>query len=220
MTLLAIVVPIAEIVVASAVADQVGWGATMAALLGLMLIGVLVIRGPQRWAWRAAAQPVAGGPPVAELSGRAIVQGVSGGLLIFPGFLTAAVGLLLVLPPVTHSAARYLARRFQEQVAAAGSTPPGATGYWRMTTTRRARTPGPTVVEGSVVRSDEADRQGQGPPGPAAGEIAAGPASDGVSGTTDAPGGPSASSEVVEGEIVEGEVVDGEVNDESPRESG
>lgn len=175
--LVAIVLPIAEYVVASAVADQVGWGVTLAALLGLMLIGSLVIRGPQRWAWREAGRAGQGGPPVAELTARALVLGLSGGLLIFPGFLTAAVGLILLLPPVNRGIARYLARRFREQVAAAGAKPPGAAGYWRMTTVRRVRTEGPTVVEGSVVRADEPqesppsdERRGS----PPAGEITAG----------------------------------------------
>ncbi len=192
--LVAIVLPIAEYVVASAVADQVGWGVTLAALLGLMLIGSLVIRGPQRWAWREAGRAAQGGPPVAELTARALVLGLSGGLLIFPGFLTAAVGLILLLPPVNRGIARYLARRFREQVAAAGATPPGAAGYWRMTTVRRVRTEGPTVVEGSVVRADEPEESttsGERRGSPPAGEITAG-----------------------------GEIIDAEVVEEGPEQPG
>ncbi|HVQ86920.1 MAG TPA: FxsA family protein [Actinomycetes bacterium] len=99
-----VVLPIAEIMLAVFVADQIGWDWTLLALLGLSMLGVLVIRGT----WRAAAEVANTDPTVAMASAPAVgtkaadaaIRMFAGFCLLIPGFITAAVGLLLLLPPV------------------------------------------------------------------------------------------------------------------------
>lgn len=79
--------PLAEILVFWGVATLIGWGW---ALL-LLVLGV-----PAGWALvRNAGAEAARGR-----GDRALVIGVSGVLLMIPGFLTDLVGLVLLLPPV------------------------------------------------------------------------------------------------------------------------
>jgi UPF0716 protein FxsA len=98
--LLAILWPLAEILVLVVVADEIGIGWTFLALLGAGLAGIAVIR-------------VLGAASLVELQGAlarrepptgALVRGacvlLAGMLLIVPGFLSDVVALLLLIPPL------------------------------------------------------------------------------------------------------------------------
>jgi UPF0716 protein FxsA len=97
-----ILIPTAEIAVAIVVADQIGWGWTLLALLGLSILGVLVIRGTFRAAREIAttAQPMSAAPAVGAKAADAGFRLLAGILLVIPGFITGTIGLLLLLPPV------------------------------------------------------------------------------------------------------------------------
>lgn len=142
--------PVTEIYVASLVAGQIGWGLTLLALLALSALGVLVLRSSGR-AWRtvaASATPRTGAPlpptGTASAAADAGFQLLAGLLLLVPGFVSAAVGLLLLLPPVRvvviALGGRWLFRRFP---------------HWQATMTRiRVAGHFGDVVQGDVVDPD------------------------------------------------------------------
>jgi UPF0716 protein FxsA len=110
--LLVILWPVAEIITVVVVADAIGVGATVLALVGAGVLGVLVIR-------------VLGAASLAELQGAlvrrepptgALVRGacvlLAGMLLIVPGFLSDVVALLLLIPPLRSALLGTLWRRW------------------------------------------------------------------------------------------------------------
>ena len=103
---------VAEIAVFIAVVHAIGAGWAVLLLAATSVLGLILLRreGIRGWrAFRAAAE--AGRPPGPQVSNSLI--GLLGALLLaVPGFITAAVGLLLVVPP-----GRTLARRGVERTA-------------------------------------------------------------------------------------------------------
>jgi UPF0716 protein FxsA len=80
-----IAVPLIEIYVGSLVVDQIGIGPALLIVLAAMVLGVVVIRT----SWRRR--------PAGADNGLLFVAGL---LLLFPGYVTDVLGLLLLLPPV------------------------------------------------------------------------------------------------------------------------
>lgn len=169
--LIFIVAPAVEIFVIVEVAQRIGFGWTLLALVAGAAVGSFVMRHAGAAGWRALRGRVvvggdttgAGGP-----AGGAVVQGrpdttaaadaallFTAGLLLFlPGFISDAVGLVLLLPParalVRGTTAAWFARRF---TAVEGA---GGTRVW----VRNGR-----VVPGQVVRDDGSPGR-PGPDGP------------------------------------------------------
>jgi UPF0716 protein FxsA len=108
--------PVAEIFVAIEVAGAIGWLLTLLLLVAGWPIGTWVLRSRGRAAWaRLRAEADAGRPPARAVFDGALVL-IGGLLLIVPGFITDALGILLLLPP-TRSLTRHLAtRRLQASV--------------------------------------------------------------------------------------------------------
>lgn len=95
-----LVLPFLEIWVAIQVASGIGVPLTLLALVGMSMSGVYLLRGEGTSVWRRAnAEMAAGRVPTHQLLDGALVL-IGGVLLIVPGFITGAVGLLLLLPPV------------------------------------------------------------------------------------------------------------------------
>lgn len=91
--------PFIEAWVAIQVAEAIGAGPTVLALVALSAAGVVLLRRQGTAVWRRAnAEIAAGRPPAAPLLDGALVL-VGGVLLVVPGFVTGAVGALLMLPP-------------------------------------------------------------------------------------------------------------------------
>ena len=111
LVVLFIVVPIAELFVIIKVGGAIGVLPTLFLLLLGVVAGSLLLRHQGRGAWRrfneALAQRRFPGKEVAD--GALIVVG--GTLLLTPGFITDAVGLLLLFPP-TRALARAGLRRY------------------------------------------------------------------------------------------------------------
>lgn len=116
MPLLAIVAlfvatPLAELYVILQVGDAIGAVPTILLLAADSAIGALLLRAQGRSVWRQFnATMTAGRVPHRELiDGVGVVFG--GALLLTPGFITDAVGLLLLLPPTRAVFRRVVVRR-------------------------------------------------------------------------------------------------------------
>ncbi len=124
---LLIAFPIIEIAVAIWVASAIGWLNTIGLLLLLSIIGIWVVKRQglgimttlQESAQRREAPPN-------KLMDRFLIL-VGGVLLVIPGFVTAAFGLLLFLPPVRTLIRGWAASRVQTTMT---------TGRWAYGTVR------------------------------------------------------------------------------------
>jgi UPF0716 protein FxsA len=102
-----ILLPIVEIALFIKVGGTIGVLPTIALVLLAAFAGLAIIRRQGLQTLDRLRQSLdAGGDPAGPLAHGALVA-VAGVLLFLPGFLTDAVGLLLLLPPMRH----YLIRR-------------------------------------------------------------------------------------------------------------
>ena len=113
--LLFILVPIAEIYVIIQVGQAIGALPTVAILIVDSIVGAWLLRAQGRRAWAAFGEALrAGRMPHREILNGALVI-VGGAFLLTPGFISDAVGLLLLLPPtraaIARGVTRMLARR-------------------------------------------------------------------------------------------------------------
>ncbi len=121
LVLLLIVVPIAELWVIIEVGREIGAGPTILILLLDSLLGAYLLRRQGRRAWQRFNGALAEG----RLPHREAIDGVlvifGGALLLTPGFITDAVGFLLLIPP-THLLVRsLLIKHLKDRVARGGS---------------------------------------------------------------------------------------------------
>lgn len=114
--LLLIVWPVAEIYVAIKVADEIGWLLTILLLIAGWPAGMWVLRSRGSAAWtRLRGEVAAGRPPArAVLDGALVVIG--GALLIVPGFISDALGIILLLTPTRSLVRRIASRRLQKTI--------------------------------------------------------------------------------------------------------
>jgi UPF0716 protein FxsA len=111
-----IAVPILELYVIIKVGGLIGVLPTLALLLAVSFMGAVLLRHQGRGAWQRFNLALS----ERRLPGREVADGlmitVGGALLLTPGFITDAVGLLLLLPPTRAIARRllraYVGRRF------------------------------------------------------------------------------------------------------------
>jgi UPF0716 protein FxsA len=122
----------AEVAALVLVAQQIGVLATILLLLAGSLVGGWLLRREGLRAWRAFGLAlVEGRPPGREvLDGMLVLLG--GALVVFPGFVSDALGLLCLLPPTRRGLAgllrRYATRRAQVQVVRVRASRGPATG--------------------------------------------------------------------------------------------
>jgi UPF0716 protein FxsA len=116
--LLLILWPIAELFVAIKVAEAIGVLLTVLLLIVGWPLGMWLANAQGRAAWRRLSAAVAEGrPPGREaIDGALILLGAL--MLIIPGFITDAIGLLL-LAPTRKLAGGAIARNFQTRVVVA-----------------------------------------------------------------------------------------------------
>jgi UPF0716 protein FxsA len=123
LVLVFVVAPLVELAVIIRVGAEVGVLDTLGLLILLSVLGGwLVKREGISVLRRAQASLAAGRMPGDELLDGVLVL-VAGALLLAPGFVSDAVGLLLLLPPVRVLVRRLVARRVRARIL-----PPG-TGY-------------------------------------------------------------------------------------------
>jgi UPF0716 protein FxsA len=113
---LAIVVGVVEISVIIQVGQWIGFLNTVGLLLLVSLVGAwLVKRQGLGVMARIREQRSAGRIPATEAFDGALIL-VAGVLLVIPGFVTDALGLLLLIPPVRAVARRFVSRRVFREV--------------------------------------------------------------------------------------------------------
>jgi UPF0716 protein FxsA len=113
---LAIVIGLIEITVMIQVGQWLGVVNTIGLLLLVSVVGALLVKhqgvGVVR---RIQQQRLAGQVPAAPVFDGALIL-LAGVLLVIPGFVTAAVGLLLLIPPVRAGVRRFVRWRFMRRV--------------------------------------------------------------------------------------------------------
>lgn len=166
---------VAEIAVFIVVVHAIGAGWSLLLLAATSILGLALLRreGIRGWrAFRAAAE--AGRPPGEQVSNSLV--GLLGALLLaVPGLISAAIGLLLVTPPIRGLARRGVRRATERQVSSAVAGDlfgPRRVRVRRGEPTQDAHTrqppaaqpatgpitavphPGDTVVEGEIVEGE------------------------------------------------------------------
>jgi UPF0716 protein FxsA len=123
-----IVLPIVEISVAIQVAHHIGGLNTVGLLLIVSIAGAWLAQRVGFSVLRRMREQVNNGVvPTNELIDTGLV--FTGGVLLFvPGFVTGALGLLLLLPPIRAAARSALKRRFRGRVYRLGPGGPGGPG--------------------------------------------------------------------------------------------
>lgn len=122
-------VPVAEIFVIIRVAGDLGIGETIGLLVVVSVVGAWMVRRSGLGVLGQIRARLNRG----ELPGKELVDGllilVAGLLMLTPGFLTDAVGLLLLVPPSRLVVRTLLVRRFGKRLRVAGWTAgPGGFG--------------------------------------------------------------------------------------------
>ena len=112
---------VVEIVLFVLVAHWLGVGLTILLVLVTSLLGAWIVRTAGLRAWRRLrAAGMSGRPPGPEVS-RGLLGLLSGLLLVLPGFLTDAVGLALLAPPVQRVAGRGVQRFAERRMSSAAA---------------------------------------------------------------------------------------------------
>lgn len=115
-----------ELFVAIKVADAIGVLATVVLLLLSWPLGSWALRSQGRAAWRRLGEAVSAG----RSPGREVLDGVlallGGVLLIVPGFISDALGVLGLLPPTRALLRHGLARNLQSRVVVSATRFTGA----------------------------------------------------------------------------------------------
>jgi UPF0716 protein FxsA len=139
--LLLIVVPVVELWAILQVADEIGALNTVALLIVISALGAWLLKQQGMATWARLRQTLARGQvPTKEVTDGALIL-FGGALLLTPGFLTDAVGLILLFPP-SRAAVKGLFRRLL--------------GRWAQ---RRFPSTGPrTIHSATVIHSRRADR--------------------------------------------------------------
>ena len=113
---LAIVIGFVEITVMIQVGQWLGVVNTIGLLLLVSVVGAFLVKhqglGVLR---RIQQQRLAGQVPAAPVFDGALIL-LAGLLLLIPGFVTDAVGLVLLIPPVRAGASRFVRWRFMRRV--------------------------------------------------------------------------------------------------------
>jgi UPF0716 protein FxsA len=163
---------VAEIAVFVAVVHAIGAGWALLLLAVSSVAGLVLLRREGIRAWRRFRAAAAGSPPGPQVTDGLV--GLLGALLLaVPGFVTAVLGLVLLVPPTRGLVRRNLERSLERQVSAAvagdlfgprrvrvrrGAPVPDDTPDVAAETPLRATPaqPGPAitgeVVEGEIVR--------------------------------------------------------------------
>ena len=137
-----VVVPLLEIYVLVQVGQVIGAGWTIALLLLDAVLGSWLIKHEGARAWRALQDALSSGRmPASEIADGALIL-IGGTLMLAPGFITDAFGILLILPFTRPLFRRVLAAAVARRMVL------GAVDV---------RRPGPGPAEGPVVRGEVID---------------------------------------------------------------
>jgi UPF0716 protein FxsA len=123
-----VVVPLVELYVIVSVAQQIGAFPTLALLLTVSVFGAWLVKREGLGVMRRTQSMVQAG----DLPAREMVDGAlllaAGTMLVVPGFVTDAFGLLLVVPPVRAFVRNRLIARWERRSGGLGPGGLGARG--------------------------------------------------------------------------------------------
>lgn len=106
-----LLVPIAELYLFVQVASEIGFFPALFWIVAVSVIGAWLVKREGIGTWRRAQEKLqVGEVPAREMIGGLLIL-FAGALMLTPGFLTDAVGLLLLLPPTRSLLARFAERR-------------------------------------------------------------------------------------------------------------
>ncbi|MFI3246399.1 MAG: FxsA family protein [Ferrimonas sp.] len=114
------VMPILEIYVLMKIGSAIGAGVTIAIVLLTAAIGASLVRSQGLSTLLSAQQKLNQGELPAQQMLEGLLLAVAGVLLVTPGFVTDAVGLLILLPWTRRPIAQALLQRVQVRGAGAG----------------------------------------------------------------------------------------------------
>ncbi|WP_327001450.1 FxsA family protein [Dactylosporangium sp. NBC_01737] len=117
----ALLLVIAEITVFVLVAHAIGWWWAVLAGAATTVLGAVLAKREGVRAWRRLRAAVSEGRPPGGDAGTG-VAGLAGALLLLaPGFITDAAGLLLLIPPVRAFTGRQVRRATESRISAAAA---------------------------------------------------------------------------------------------------
>ena len=127
--LLFIVVPIVELAIIIKVGSSMGVLTTVVLLVAVSVVGAWLVKFQGLGVMRRISEQLSRGEmPTTELVNGGMIL-FAGALMLTPGFLTDAVGLALLLPPVRAVVRPVLARRFQGRIQTFGVGGHGVGGH-------------------------------------------------------------------------------------------
>ena len=120
-------VPLLELYLIIQVADGVGTGQTILLLIAVSVVGAWMVRRSGLGVLNQISARLSRGElPAGELVDGLLIL-VAGALMLTPGFLTDAVGLLLLFPPTRLAVRSLLMRHFTKKITV-GGWPAGSGG--------------------------------------------------------------------------------------------
>ena len=148
-------IPLLEIFVLVQVGQVIGPWWTILLLIVSGVLGTWLIRREGGRAWRALSEALqTGRMPAREIADGALIL-VGGTLMLAPGFVTDAVGMLLILPVTRPVARTMLTRVVTRRLLGSGLAGPPGPGA-----PRRPGAAGGTVIQGEVVDEPPGDQPG------------------------------------------------------------
>ncbi|MER7571842.1 FxsA family membrane protein [Streptomyces sp. NPDC126514] len=144
-----------EIWLLTLVAGAAGGLTVFLLLIAGLVLGTVVIKRAGRRAFQNLNEALQrGGTPAPSGGGNGLTM-LGGLLLMLPGLISDALGLLLLVPPVQKALGRYAERTFDRKLREAGAGSLG--GAFQQA---RMRRPDGKVVQGEVIRDEPADTRG------------------------------------------------------------
>jgi len=104
-------VPIAELYVFVQMSHAIGFFNSLLVLAGVSVVGAWIVKRQGMRVWRRFNEQVRRGAVPSREIADGVALLVAGALLLTPGFITDAIGVLLLLPPVRAVVRTVLARR-------------------------------------------------------------------------------------------------------------
>ncbi|MFF3850715.1 FxsA family membrane protein [Streptomyces sp. NPDC002328] len=140
-----------EIWLLTVVAGAAGGYAVFLLLVTGLVLGTVVIKRAGRRAFQNLNEAIQRGTAPSRGGGNGLMM-LGGLLLMIPGLISDAVGLLLLLPPVQKSLSRYAERTVDRKLREAGS---GVLGdAFQQAQQARIHRPDGKVVQGEVIRDE------------------------------------------------------------------
>ncbi|SDO63481.1 UPF0716 protein FxsA [Streptomyces sp. cf386] len=140
-----------EIWLLTVVADAVGGLAVFLLLLAGLVLGSVVIKRAGRRAFQSLNEALQRGGTPTSGGGNGLMM-LGGLLIMLPGLISDAVGLVLLIPPVQKALSRHAERTFERKLREAT---PGSLGDAFQQA--RMHRPDGKVVQGEVIRDEPGD---------------------------------------------------------------